>query len=125
MPADLLARMRPIPIATCRMPEVTYIAHDGKVSQLEVEVGNSLMMAAVFDGIDGIEGMCGGCLSCASCHVQVDEPWFSQLPPASDDELTMLGQTASPRQPNSRLSCQIEMSAALAGIVVRMPASQS
>lgn len=107
------------------MPQVTYIADDGTVSELDVESGNSVMMAAVFDGIEGIEGMCGGCLSCASCHVYVDEAWVDRLPAASDDELTMLGQTSSPRQDNSRLSCQITMTPELAGLVVRMPASQS
>lgn len=107
------------------MPEVFYIAHDGARSSLEVETGNSLMMAAVFDGIDGIEGMCGGCLSCASCHVYVDPAWIGKLPAASDDELAMLEQTSSERRENSRLSCQIEMTDDLAGIIVTMPETQS
>lgn len=107
------------------MAEVTYIADDGTRTTLDVEPGNSLMMAAVFEGIDGIEGMCGGCLSCASCHVYVDPAWLDKLDPPSEDELTMLEQTSSERRPNSRLSCQIEMSDALAGIVVTMPATQS
>lgn len=108
-----------------QMPKATYIADDGTRTTLDVEPGNSLMMAAVFDGIDGIEGMCGGCLSCASCHVYVDAAWVDKLPAPSEDELTMLEQTASERRPNSRLSCQIEMSEALDGIVVVMPPRQS
>ncbi|MEZ5740978.1 MAG: 2Fe-2S iron-sulfur cluster-binding protein [Burkholderiaceae bacterium] len=107
------------------MPEVTYIAHDGTRTTIDVENGNSVMMAAVFDGIDGIEGMCGGCLSCASCHVYVDPVWVDRLPAPSEDELTMLGQTSSERRSNSRLSCQIEMNDALAGLVVEMPETQS
>ncbi len=107
------------------MPAVNYIAHDGTVSTLEVEPGNSLMMAAVFEGINGIEGMCGGCLSCASCHVYVDDDWLARLPAPSVDELAMLSQTASERKANSRLSCQIEMTKELGGIIVRMPATQS
>ncbi|MGB7300625.1 MAG: 2Fe-2S iron-sulfur cluster-binding protein [Burkholderiaceae bacterium] len=107
------------------MPEVTYIAHDGTRSTLEVETGNSLMMAAVFDGLDGIEGMCGGCLSCASCHVYVDPAWVDKLPPATSDELAMLEQTSSEQRDNSRLSCQIEMTEEIAGIVVTMPETQS
>lgn len=107
------------------MADVTYIAHDGTSKTLEVEPGNSLMMAAVFDGLDGIEGMCGGCLSCASCHVYVDEAWVDKLPAASEDEVTMLEQTSSDRRVNSRLSCQIEMTTELSGLIVRMPESQS
>ncbi len=108
-----------------QMADVTYIAHDGTTTTLDVEPGNSLMMAAVFEGLDGIEGMCGGCLSCASCHVYVDQTWLGKLPPPSEDELTMLDQTSSERRPNSRLSCQIEMTPALAGMVVHMPETQS
>lgn len=107
------------------MPEVVYISHDGNSTTLEVEPGNSLMMAAVFDGLDGIEGMCGGCLSCASCHVYVDPAWVDKLAPPSDDEVAMLEQTSSERRENSRLSCQIEMTEELAGIVVTMPETQS
>jgi len=107
------------------MADVIYIAHDGTSTTLEVEPGNSIMMAAVFDGLDGIEGMCGGCLSCASCHVYVEPQWAEKLPPATEDELTMLDQTSSERQPNSRLSCQIEMTQELAGLTIRMPETQS
>jgi 2Fe-2S ferredoxin len=103
------------------MPEVHYIAHDGTDTVLDVQPGNNLMLAAVFEGIRGIEGVCGGCLSCATCHVYVDEPWAGRLPPPSDDELRMLGEVAAERRPGSRLSCQIEMREDLAGIVVQMP----
>jgi len=107
------------------MPDVHYIAHDGTETVLEVEPGNNLMMAAVFEGIREIEGICGGCLSCATCHVYVDETWAQRLPPPSVDEQRMLGEVAAERRPNSRLSCQIEMREDLAGIVVRMPDRQS
>jgi 2Fe-2S ferredoxin len=54
----------------------------------------------------------------------VREPWASQLPPASADELAMLEFTAVPRQPNSRLACQIQLTDALNGMTVDLPASQ-
>jgi 2Fe-2S ferredoxin len=47
------------------------------------------------------------------------------LAPPSDDEVAMLEQTSSERRENSRLSCQIEMTEELAGIVVTMPETQS
>ena len=107
------------------MPKATFVAHDGATTTLDVEVGNTLMMAAVFDGVAGIEGICGGCLSCASCHVYVPPEWLARLTAPSVDENTMLEMVASERRPNSRLACQITMSEALDGIVVEMPERQS
>jgi ferredoxin, 2Fe-2S len=44
--------------------------------------------------------------------------------PAAPDESAMLEMTASPREPGSRLACQITLTEALRGLVVRLPASQ-
>ena len=107
------------------MAEVRFIAHDGAETVLDVQPGNSLMMAAVFDGIEAIEGVCGGCLSCATCHVYIDEAWRDRLPEPSGDELRMLAEVAAERRPGSRLSCQIEMREDLDGLVVRMPDRQA
>ena len=104
------------------MADVTYIAHDGTSTTLDVEPGNSLMMAAVFDGLDGIEGMCGGCLSCASCHVYVEPAWLDKLPAPTEDEITMLSQTSSECRSNSRLSCQIVAEDSLDGLHLIVPA---
>jgi ferredoxin, 2Fe-2S len=106
------------------MPIVHYISHTQQTSELEVELGNNLMMAAVFDGVDGIEGMCGGCLACATCHVYVHPAWIDKVGLPGPDEDSMLSQVASERRPNSRLSCQIEMRAELAGLVLQMPERQ-
>jgi ferredoxin, 2Fe-2S len=105
--------------------KVTYVAADGARTTLDVEDGKSVMLAAVFANLKGIVGECGGMLTCATCHVLVDEPWASQLAPISEDEAAMLDFTAADRQPESRLSCQITMSAALDGLVVRMPERQT
>lgn len=82
------------------------------------------MQAAQAGGVDGIAADCGGSMTCATCHVMVREPWASQLPPASADEIAMLDFTAVPRQPNSRLSCQIQLTKALDGLTVDLPTSQ-
>jgi 2Fe-2S ferredoxin len=91
---------------------------------LEAKAGESLMQAAVAANVQGIEADCGGLLTCATCHVYVREPFASRLPAPSDDELGMLEFTASPRRPNSRLSCQIELHEALDGLTVDLPDSQ-
>ena len=91
---------------------------------LDAKPGQSLMQAAVAKGVHGIAADCGGLLTCATCHVYVREPFAGRLPPPSDDELAMLEFTASPRRPNSRLSCQIELGPALDGLTIDLPASQ-
>ena len=93
-------------------------------AQISSKTGRSLMQAAQAAGVDGIAADCGGSLTCATCHVLVREPWASQLPPASADEIAMLEFTALLRQPNSRLSCQIQLTDALDGLTVDLPASQ-
>ena len=83
------------------------------------------MRGAIDHNLEGIDAECGGCLSCATCHVYVDERFFALLAPASADELELLGGVAAGRRPQSRLSCQIPMTAALDGLVVHMPERQS
>jgi len=92
--------------------------------QVEGKTGQSLMQAAVAANVEGIEADCGGLMTCATCHVYVREPHAGRLPPPSEEELGMLEFTASPRQPSSRLSCQIELTEALDGLTVDLPASQ-
>jgi 2Fe-2S ferredoxin len=102
------------------MPRVIYIHPDGERSEVEVANGQNLMMAATGQDIEGIVGDCGGVMSCATCHVIVDEGFAALLPPPVDTESQMLDYTAAPREACSRLSCQIVMSEALDGIVVRI-----
>ena len=92
---------------------------------LDCKPGQSLMQAAVAANVHGIEAECGGLLTCATCHVYVREPHASRMPPPSGDELGMLEFTASPRQANSRLSCQIDLSSALDGLTVDLPPTQT
>jgi ferredoxin, 2Fe-2S len=96
----------------------------GHSRSLRVATGHSLMQAAVAAGVEGIAADCGGCLSCATCHVIVGPPWAAALPPPVADELAMLEMTAAPREPGSRLACQITLQPGLDGLRVRLPATQ-
>lgn len=107
------------------MPKITYIQHDGTEHIVDVDTGTSVMEGAIDNDIDGIDAECGGCLSCATCHVYVDEQWVAKLAQAEDMETEMLDLTASEQQANSRLSCQIEVTEELDGLVVRLPEFQS
>jgi 2Fe-2S ferredoxin len=91
---------------------------------IQCKPGQSLMQAAVAANIAGIEADCGGLLTCATCHVMVREPHAGLLPPPDCEELGMLDFTASSRQANSRLSCQIQLTEALDGLTVDLPVSQ-
>jgi ferredoxin, 2Fe-2S len=106
------------------MPRVTYVDPDGTEHEVEAAVGTSVMMAAVDADIDGIVAECGGSLMCATCHVYVDDAFAGRVREMSSDEDEMLDAAASERLPTSRLSCQIELSDALDGLVVRLPDSQ-
>ena len=106
------------------MPRVTYIDPDGTEHLVDADVGTSVMMAAVSSDIDGIVAECGGSLMCATCHVYVDPAFAERLPPRSPDEDEMLEAAASERLQNSRLSCQIELTDELDGLVVRLPETQ-
>ena len=97
---------------------------DGTRRTIDAPTGRSLMRAATDAGVEGILADCGGCLTCATCHVIVDPGWSEKLRPPADEELDMLEMTASPRQPTSRLSCQIMLDQSLSGLVVQLPPTQ-
>jgi 2Fe-2S ferredoxin len=105
------------------MPKVRYIEHSGKEHDIEVPEGWSIMEGAVKNLVPGIDADCGGACACATCHVYVDPAWASKLTPKEDMEQTMLD-FAQDVESNSRLSCQIKVTKALDGIIVRMPKSQ-
>lgn len=107
------------------MPKVTYIDTAGKETTLDIDVGTSVMQAAVFNGVDGIVAECGGSCMCATCHVYVREDLLARCPPLGPDEDAMLEGTASERRANSRLSCQLVVAPEMEGLVVYLPETQT
>jgi len=105
------------------MAKITYIEFGGKEHVVEVKNGMSVMEGAVKNLIPGIDADCGGACACATCHVHVDKAWLEKLEPMQEMEKTMLD-FAEGVDGNSRLSCQIKVSDALDGLVVRTPKSQ-
>ncbi len=105
------------------MAKITYIEHDGTEHVVDVADGLSVMEGAVNNMIPGIDADCGGACACATCHVYVDEKFADKIEPKEDMEQTMLD-FAPDVQENSRLSCQIKVSDAIDGMIVRMPESQ-
>jgi len=101
---------------------VTFIMRDGEERILSAEAGQTLLDIARRYNIDEIEGACGGAMACSTCHVIVDCHWFTQLPHASDDETDMLD-LAQGITRTSRLGCQIRLTEAMDGLIVKLPES--
>jgi ferredoxin, 2Fe-2S len=106
------------------MPKITYVHTDGAREELEVAEGTSVMQAATAHGIDGIVAECGGNCMCATCHVYVEPSQLALLPAMSEEEDALLDGTASDREANSRLSCQLSVTPAMEGLVVNLPERQ-
>jgi 2Fe-2S ferredoxin len=107
------------------MAEIVYILQDGSERRVVLADGLSVMLGAIENNIKGIDAECGGCCACATCHVYVDERFLDRLPPPDIAETELLTGVAAEQLPNSRLSCQITVSAALDGLIVRMPDRQT
>jgi 2Fe-2S ferredoxin len=106
------------------MPTIHYILKDGSTRSVEAKPGASVMETAIRHNIRGIDAECGGSCSCATCHVYVADDFLAKLPAPDEMEDELLDGTASERAPNSRLSCQITVTADLDGLTVRVPETQ-
>lgn len=105
------------------MALVKFITHDGNEYEANASVGDSIMTAAVDNGIDEIIAECGGACSCATCHCYIDEAWIDKVEAAESIEKEMLDCALEPKD-NSRLSCQVVLTEALDGIVIHLPEKQ-
>jgi len=105
------------------VPKITYIEHDETMHTVEAEIGSTVMETALRNGIASIVAECGGSCTCATCLVHVDDAWSATVGPPSTEEEEMLD-TAFEVKPTSRLSCQIKVSEALDGLIVRTPSYQ-
>ncbi len=101
------------------MPKVIYVQPDGSRREIEVEAGLTVMEGAVNNDVDGIVAECGGACACATCHAHIDAAWLDRMPAMDDMEDCMLD-AAYERNDASRLTCQIEVTEALDGLVVHV-----
>ena len=106
------------------MPKVTYVSPSGVSRTVGVPAGVSVMQAALNNRVAGILGECGGNCMCATCHVYVDADFLERIPAPKENETFMVSIAAESPRANSRLSCQIKMSDALDGLIVRLPSKQ-
>lgn len=106
------------------MPKVTYVAQSGDERVVDAAPGDSVMSAAVRNGVPGIIGECGGNASCATCHVWVRGEFLPLLGEIGETEEDLLDMGVSDRREGSRLSCQVPVTDDLDGLVVDVPSEQ-
>ena len=106
------------------MTKVNYVEASGTVHAVEAEAGITAMEAAVKNGVPGIDGDCGGAAACATCHVYVDPAWIAKTGPAGEGLEKSMLEFAEDVNEASRLACQITLSDALDGLVLRLPDRQ-
>lgn len=102
---------------------ITFILADGGEHTVAAEAGETLMRVAKRNNFSGVVAECGGACSCATCHVHIDKTWRDKLPPRESAETEML-EFAEGVDENSRLSCQINLTRELDGLIAHVPASQ-
>jgi 2Fe-2S ferredoxin len=103
------------------MPKMIFVERDGTRREVSAPLGLSVLEVAHKHGVD-IEGACEGSLACSTCHVIVDPAWFNKLAAPTEDEEDMLD-LAFGLEKTSRLGCQLVITEALDGLVVRLPAA--
>jgi ferredoxin, 2Fe-2S len=106
------------------MVQIQVVEFSGAIHDVQALEGQTLLQATLDAGIDGFAAECGGCCVCATCHCMVQPEALERLTPIASDEDQMLDFTAEPRQPNSRLACQIKITAEHEGIQFFIPKRQ-
>lgn len=105
------------------MPKLIFVEASGREHVVEARIGESVMRAAVAAQVPGIEALCGGNCICATCHAYIDAPWYDSFAAPDETERAMVEYTSDP-QANSRLTCQLPVTSAHDGLVIRLPVSQ-
>ena len=102
------------------MTRVRFLKADGEFDrEVEAEAGSILLHVAQDNG-QPLEGACEGAMACSTCHVIVAAEDFDKLPRASEEEDDLLDLAAHVTR-TSRLACQIELTADIETLTVRMP----
>ncbi|WP_425424413.1 2Fe-2S iron-sulfur cluster-binding protein [Streptomyces lushanensis] len=103
---------------------MTFVGSAGSEHTVDATAGDSVMAAAVRNGVPGIVAECGGNCSCATCHVWVREEFAPLVGPPGEMEDDLLDMGVSDRRSTSRLSCQIRVTPELDGLTVDIPPVQ-
>jgi len=100
---------------------VTFLKADGSRMAVEARVGESVLALAWRVDI-GVEGACEGAMACSTCHVILEPEAFDRLPPPTEEEDSILDLAPGACE-TSRLGCQIVLTEAEDGLLIRLPAT--
>ncbi len=106
------------------MPSITFIDHNEQKTVVQADSGDSLMSIATENNIEGIVAECGGACACATCHCFIDDKWIQLTGSPDELEEEMLDCTETERRNGSRLSCQVNVTDDMDGMIVRIPEEQ-
>ena len=102
------------------MIRIRFISADGGAERVvEAQPGTRLLDVAQADG-QPLEGTCEGAMACSTCHVHLVGGDIDKVPPPSEEEEDMLDFAAGANR-QSRLSCQIKLTADIHGLDVKIP----
>jgi ferredoxin len=102
------------------MIRIRFISADGShETMVQAEPGDRLIDLAQANGLP-LEGTCEGAMACSTCHVHLVGGDVAKLPPPSDEEEDMLDFAAGANR-QSRLACQIKLTADIASLDVKIP----
>ena len=105
------------------MPVITFVEHNGESHAIDAESGLTLMENALNNAVPGIDADCGGASACGTCHCYIAGDWLAKTGEADPMEESMLS-IRPDREEGSRLSCQVNVSDEMDGMVVRLPEYQ-
>ena len=101
------------------MANLIVVDRDDKEHVVEGRVGLKVM--ETLRELDfGVAAICGGLCSCATCHMYVDPAWMGKLPAKQSDEQDLLAELQHYQEARSRLSCQVDFTAALEGLKIKI-----
>lgn len=102
------------------MIRIRFISADGGAERVVgAQPGTRLLDVAQADG-QPLEGTCEGAMACSTCHVHLVGGDIDKVPPPSEEEEDMLDFAAGANR-QSRLSCQIKLTADMTSLDVKMP----
>ncbi|MEO4045195.1 2Fe-2S iron-sulfur cluster-binding protein [Hoeflea sp. CAU 1731] len=99
--------------------KITVTKRDGSTRMIRAEAGQILMEALRDNEIDDIEAICGGNCACGTCHVYIASEAFEEMPKPAEAEVDIL-ECFDSAKPNSRLSCQVELTETMDGLCLEV-----